>query len=694
MRATGSLAFLVVLVLCACATGDRPAAMATPAAAASPLDPLPPPPPSSALVSPAAPAATGAPTALASASAAGSWPAPLRTLHLEIPAGNSYEPKAMAVHPGLDLLYVRTDDFRINGQGLVTAIDLSTKQVVAVAATAPDAASDGGMAVDTVRHRVYAVNAGMATASVLDARTLATVDTLPDVLLLALDQAGGRLYLAGRESLRVLDVEGLATLAQVSLPSDSSWLALGLNPAAGRLYLAGRHPTGNLLIVYDTADLTGLASEPLNGGPESLVVDSAGGRVYIALNCGSNSLVRIADADGSLLEERDEGRWVGRVGLALDHDGRRLFLAHESLRDHVVTVLDPTTWQRIAAIPLSHSPYSLTWDAHNSRLLVSHPGRNAISIVDVEAGRVAAIAATAIELEDLDVDPARGHVYITDRAGRLRVLHSDTDAELANLMAQGVISIDGPHGRLYTGSRERDVPVRVFDAARMEQTGMIPMLGSEPVADPHSGGLYLVRNGVYIASLETLTVTGVLSDTLPPPGAWNPSPTAVGAVVDPRTGLLFVLMSTGSTSTSGGQYLDVYDPVRQEKVYSDAEISVGYLDVDPAGGRVYVARAHMGYRSISVLEDGRKVAARLDGQFGPLRVDPDLGRLYVDVKAIDQPAWLLVLDAGSLDSLGRVPLPAELTLYALDPQRHLLYLAAHTGEVQIWSAAGGGLPPP
>jgi len=395
----------------------------------------------------------------------------LRTLHLDIPAGNSYQPKAMAVHPGLNRVYVRTDDLQINGQGLVTVIDLSTTRVVTAVATAPDRASDGGMTVDAVRDRVYAVNAGMATASVLDARTLGIIETLPDVLLLALDEAGGRVYVAGRASLRVLDTERFETLAQAPLPSGALWLALGLNTAAGRLYLAGRlSPEGNRLLVYDTADLTQVASAALPGGPESLVVDRAEGRVYIALNGGSNSLLSVLDANGQLLEERDQGRWAGRTGLALDDEGRRLFLAHESYTDHTVTVLDPATWLKIAAIPLPFSPYSLAWDAHSHRLLISHPGQNAISVANVEAGRVEAIAATAVELVDLEVDPARGHVYITDRAGRLRVFDSDSDAELATLPAQGTISVDSPHGRLYTGGSDRGVPVRVFDAERLSRS--------------------------------------------------------------------------------------------------------------------------------------------------------------------------------------------------------------------------------
>ena len=268
----------------------------------------------------------------------------------------------------------------------------------------------------------------------------------------------------------------------------------------------------------------------------------------------------------------------------MDDEGRRLFLAHESYTDHTVTALDPATWLEIAAIPLPLSPYSLAWDADSHRLLVSHPDQNAISLTNVEAGRVEAIAATAVELVDLEVDQARGHVYISDRAGRLRVFDSDSDAELATLPAQGAVSVDSPHGRLYTGGGDLGAPVRVFDAERLEQIGTIAMLGAQPVAAPHSGGLYLVRDGVYIASLGTKRVTGVISDTLPRPGHSNPSPAAVGALVAPGTGRLFVVMNTGSTSTSNGNCLSVHEPISHEKeVSGSAEISVDFPDVDCAG---------------------------------------------------------------------------------------------------------------
>ena len=105
---------------------------------------------------------------------------------------------------------------------------------------------------------------------------------------------------------------------------------------------------------------------------------------------------------------------------------------------------------------------------------------------------MSAVWPTAVELVDLEVDPARGHVYVTDTAGRLRVFDSATDEQIAVLPGAGRIAVDSPHGRLYTGGEGAD-RVRVFDADALRQTGEIDT-PARPVADAHSGGLYLVRS--------------------------------------------------------------------------------------------------------------------------------------------------------------------------------------------------------
>jgi outer membrane protein assembly factor BamB len=73
-------------------------------------------------------------------------------------------------------------------------------------------------------------------------------------------------------------------------------------------------------------------------------------------------------------------------------------------------------------------------------------------------------------------------------------------------------------------------------------------------------------------------------------------------------------------------------------------------------------------------------------------VDPGLDQVYLSV-AGEEAGELLVLDADNLDLLGSVPIPGGLSLRALDPKRHLLYLASSDGRVQIWSATGGNGAP-
>ncbi|MFN2292036.1 MAG: VPS10 domain-containing protein, partial [Anaerolineae bacterium] len=144
---------------------------------------------------------------------------------------------------------------------------------------------------------------------------------------------------------------------------------------------------------------------------------------------------------------------------------------------------------------------------------------------------------------------------------------------------------------------------------------------------------------------------------------------------------------------NNGNYLYVYEPETFERILTDTERSVAYVDVDPNSGRAYVGRLYMTLRSTSLLVDGQEFAARLDSLSGPLRVDPNLGHLYVSVEG-STGGYLLVLDASTLDVLGAVPTPAGLSLQALDPNRQLLYLAAGEGRLQVWSATGGELPGP
>ena len=218
-------------------------------------------------------------------------------------------------------------------------------------------------------------------------------------------------------------------------------------------------------------------------------------------------------------------------------------------------------------------------------------------------------------------------------------------------------------------------------------------LRAVPVADEYHGSLLLVQNGIHLASLESLTVTASISDTLPDPAGYSPNPAAVDAVVDPGSGRIYAIVNNGIPGSNNGNYLYVYEPETYQRILTDTERSVSYVAIDAQGGRAYVSRTHLAGQSTSLLADGRRYEARLDAAFGALRLDPDLGRLYLALSGDDE-GQLLVLDAANLDVLGSVPIPGRFTIRSADPERHLLYLASHDGRVQIWSATGGQLPEP
>ncbi|HSJ57971.1 MAG TPA: hypothetical protein VLC95_12365 [Anaerolineae bacterium] len=632
------------------------------------------------------------PTATRVARVDRAWPRPLAALDLGVPAGNSYGPRAVVIHPDLRRLYVRTRPPVAYGNepGTITVIDLETEQVLDVVATGPDGYADGDLIIDSVRDRVYALNPGDTTATVLDAGTLETVRTIEGVDRLAVDEDAGTVYIAGPVSLRALDAETLTLAGDRALEASRS-LALEVDPAGGRLYLTHEQMGGGYaLTVFDAATLDRLTTVALPGGPDDLVVAADRQQVFVTFNDGEHNLLWVLDADGSVLEESTLGEWTQHTYLALDAAGGRLFLSQDAYNKEGVLVRDLGTGRMERLVDLEHAPGRLAWDPTGGRLFASLTYADRLAAIDPRTGEVSGVLPTAVTLVDVEVDPERGHLLITDSAGRLHVLESDGSREVALLEGEGEIAVDGRNGRYYTGGGGAR-QVRIVDADALELTGTIDTR-AVPVADPyHDDTLYLVRNGVYVASLETLTITMAISDTLPQSPGFSPNPAAVGALVDPDSGQLLVLINNGIPGSNNGNYLHVYEPDSYERIFEDFERSPVYLDVDPTSDRAYVARIRMDKRSVSQLVNGREYADRIDGLFGPLYVDPGLGLVYLSTTDENE-GHLVLIDGANLNVVGSVPIAGGFSLRALDTSRHLLYLATRDGQLEIWAATGGDRP--
>jgi photosystem II stability/assembly factor-like uncharacterized protein/DNA-binding beta-propeller fold protein YncE len=626
------------------------------------------------------------------------WPIFLHQLDFSIPAGNSYGPRALAIHAGLGWIYVRTHRQGTGESGLVSVLDAASGQVLAVVETGPDRYAEGGLALDTSRNRLYAVNRGDSTATIFDAESLIHLATLDGVDRLALDEVRGRLYVAGLVGLRWLDVEDYQVRQEVAIAGATRFVDLAVAGGGKRVYLATQEQGGYRLSWHEADTLERLGSRTLPGPVDDLVTgpgpgEAEGGRLYLTLNDGEHAVFWMLDGNGELLQERQLGDWMQHSPLALDVEGGRLFLGRDAYGDYGVTVLDLQKGEKDADLPLEYSPQALAWDGASGRLLVSHAYQNRLSSLEPRPDGATEIYPTAINLVDVAADPLGSKLYVTDSAGRLHSLAGDTGREEAVLPGEGRISIDSAHGRLYTGGAGAH-RVRILSLDPFQEQAQIPS-EARPVPNVYDGGLYLVRSGIHLASLETLTITGTLSDTLPDPSGLSPNPSAVDAVVDPESGRILAVVNNGVPGSNSGNYLYVYEVEGEEvrRILTDTERSVAYVDVDDTSPRAYVGRRHMDHHATSLLMAGREYVARVDALSGPLRVDPGLGRLYLSVAGQDE-GTLLVLDATNLDVLAALPIPGGYGLSALDSRRHLLYLSGEEGQLQIWSATGGELPRP
>ncbi len=130
----------------------------------------------------------------------------------------------------------------------------------------------------------------------------------------------------------------------------------------------------------------GLAAEPQSLSPSALVVDRAGGTLYIA----ERDVSRIAVLDLSV------GRLTAGIaltvkptGLCLAPDGRRLYVTGGGLVGKVL-VVDPAAGEVTQEFTVGHSPMAPVVNAEGTRLYVCNRFDSAVGVLDLTTGRTTA----------------------------------------------------------------------------------------------------------------------------------------------------------------------------------------------------------------------------------------------------------------------------------------------------------------
>lgn len=351
-------------------------------------------------------------------------------------------------------------------------------------------------------------------------------------------------------------------------------------------------------------------------------------------------------------------------------------------------------------------------------------------------------------LQDLLLDSAVGHLYVTDTAGQLHVLDADTFAELATLPAAGnltldaarerlyawkeatwndkgvvtivdtasfaavgtvspggFVAVDSARNRFYVGNRVyysplEDTPgVRVYDGVTLEKLGEASQPGI-PVYSPLRDELYIVAYTVYQADPETLQVTG---DLLPRITAQHQqcrgctgTQVATGVYVFPDRNLLMASLTTLATGGGPGRIIGprFFDATTLQEITDSAQtpaIQQGCASrpilAEPLDGRTYRNERfvrYVVYNNLLVYGPDGSLETWRDG-LPPGITNPNTGQMY-----LPHGDDLLVLDLATLTPLGAIPAAC---IHTLDGEAGRIY-ALRGGDLVVFSERGGWPDPP
>lgn len=346
---------------------------------------------------------------------------------------------------------------------LMSARGASASPLIATRAVGPDPSS---VAVDMRASRVFVVNNGDNTITMLDARdgqVLRTINLTGTPTALAVDERRGHLLIGvtsfrldGQGTVATLDSRTGALLHTTDVGPQPN--AIAIDQRAGRAYVANYQ--GDSLSTLDLASGRTLRTVPVGFdqttgyAPDEVVVDARVGRVFV-MNSSNNSVSMFDAATGRLLRVLPLGKIIpgdnveAGSRLAVDEAGGHLFVATSTASGRSVRMLDTRAGTTLHTVRLSWNPDEVLLDARTRRVFV-HRWTGPGLLLDARTGVVARAFTLGVGVWD------PGHKVVVDaRTGRVYVLsEASLDSRGAAVGTGRVLTLDGATGQVL-----RTVPV-------------------------------------------------------------------------------------------------------------------------------------------------------------------------------------------------------------------------------------------
>lgn len=664
------------------------------------------------------PAPSPSPTPRATASPAPSaTPVPKRTsVDLGVPAGDVYNVSAGALDAARGLVYaVANEGDARTDAGVLAVIDLATHQVRATVPVPVMVDWTSSVALSADGARLYVAGRGadereiaVVVATGTGNRPLGEVlGTVAGVRALALDAAGGHLYVADQERLRRLDAVSLEQRAATDLPDTlSPTTLLVVNPRAGRVYVCDWG--GNAIFVYRADDLAYVGTLEPGAQIYGLVSSATRPEVYAMVQALTRPLPvnRVAVIQGDrIVHQWDVGSSYLAFLLAVD-DAGTVFVLEDGVQDDVsrsrISTLDTDTGAVLKSLtlPYANLVYSRPFVYKGALLRLA----NVLLPVDLATGEMGKPLHLGVNVVQMVLDESAGLLFALDSTGALHVVDTATMTRIHTwqVLDTGLEPLNGGQmtlygGRLYVADARADRTL-VLDAATGEKVAEIPKAG-QVSADKSRNRLFVTNQGVFIADMTTHQVIGSIDGTVRQERQLY-SPGAIEAVYDAAWDWLFVTMTNNAAGSGARTWLDIYDAKTLARVETPIQSPQRFVDglvLDEQAGRIWVAASYPRATLTAWAPDGR-LLAQVQGVSGRLFLDKARGRLYAR-------AWggLVAVDAASGEVVGFRPLSVRFPDVAvLDGRTGRFYVASSNGATvqavepepsPVAAGSPGGLPP-
>jgi YVTN family beta-propeller protein len=322
-----------------------------------------------------------------------SWRSPAQT-DAE-PHGRTIHPHALGFNTATQRLYAVDQD-----ADRVLVLDKTGTQ-----SSIPVGKQPNAIAIDPDIDRIYVVNAGSGSVSVIDGRSDRVVATAPTdtrPYAIGIDTSLHRAYVTNTFSNKVTVIDGATNEAQQLPVGSKDFVETDTR----------RHRA--FFISYEDPELTMLDSdkkihrEDLGlSHPWGLAVDAQRGIVYVT-EIGKDTLVAYHE-ENSKTDTVSTGSMPDAV--AIDGATNRIYVANYAADS--VTVVDGATMKPVATVPVGTHPQALTVDGKRHIILVANTHSNSVTVIDKD-NRVVATLPGGTNPYAVAVDSDTGNAYVAN----------------------------------------------------------------------------------------------------------------------------------------------------------------------------------------------------------------------------------------------------------------------------------------